>query len=187
MIHTANRELWTFALFCCFYALFFKFFFSLSLWSWWCERSGQIKNEEHTPQIHIWNNLIQLFILLFCHFFPHSSLLFFIYPAVLFPLCLLLFCFVATRNYGWCVRTCLRLISINSRIDKLANWLSGSPHFRSAIKCNNLEIKYELRLFFCCLFKKPSIQHLTKKNTRAYTQTLHAGQLLCVARSFQTI
>lgn len=69
-----------------------------------------IKNEEHTPHFHIWNNLIQLFILLFLSFFPARRLL------ILFGL----LCVLNTQQTSKMlfqshnVRTCLRLISINS-------------------------------------------------------------------------
>lgn len=59
-------------------------FYTIHSFSLWCERSGKIKNKEHTPQFHIWINLIQLFILLFCHFFSLSRFLSCFFPHFIF-------------------------------------------------------------------------------------------------------
>lgn len=75
---------------------------------------GQIKNEEHTPQFHIWINLIQLFIL---SFFSATLLLFlvaFIYPAVFSLFCLfrcVLFCGWSSDLYT-VANVCAWLVSI---------------------------------------------------------------------------
>lgn len=72
---------------CCFHIFFFFSLLAIKATET-AKNSKNIrhtKNEEHTPQFHIWNNLIHLY--LFCHFFP-------LFSVVVYSFCLYAIFFV---------------------------------------------------------------------------------------------